>query len=240
VAAKFEKTEAMGEARFPLGDRLQMAVMWAAPMSLLAAIPVAILSLSSLPGALALIWGFSLFLFAFYGPVMRYVPGPVGLVKTLLLGLVGVAGVVVYGLLVGGWEVASIVGWSLAILTVALLLGFDLDGSSPLNAGSTVAYWGRKWPWVLRIWAKFGYELEQPFALQVDRSLCQGCTTCLEVCPKAVFELYQVNGRQKAWIARPEACEQCTACVKQCPERAILADPPIRLFGQSTGTAQSG
>jgi NAD-dependent dihydropyrimidine dehydrogenase PreA subunit len=230
VAAKLNKTAAMRAARFPLGDRLQMAVMWAAPMSILAAIPVAILSLSSLPGALALIWGFSLFLFAFYIPVMRYVPGPVGLVKTLLLALVGVAGVAVYGLRVGGWEVSSIAGWSLAILAVGLLLGFDLEGTTPLDAGATVAFWGRKWPWVLSIWARFGYELEPHFALQVDRSLCQGCSTCLQVCPKGVFALYHVNGRQKAWVAHLEACEQCTACVKQCPERAILADPPIRGF----------
>jgi NAD-dependent dihydropyrimidine dehydrogenase PreA subunit len=230
VAANFSKTKAMREARFRLGNRLEMAVMWAAPMSIVAAIPVAIFGLSSLPGVLALIWGFSLFLFAFYGPVMRYVPGPVGLVKTLLLGFVGVAGVASYGLLVGNWEVASIVGWSLGILAVALLLGFDLDGSSPLNAGSTVAYWGRRWPWVLKIWAKFGYELEQHFGLEVDRTRCQGCTTCLEVCPKGVFELYRVDGRQKSWVAHPEACEQCTACVKQCPERAILAAPPIRGF----------
>ena len=230
VAAKFDKTEAMREAKFPHGDRLKMAVMWAAPMSIFAAIPVAIFRLSSLPGVLALIWGFSLFLFAFYSPVMRYVPGPVGLAKTLLLGFVGVAGVAAYGWLVGNWEVASIAGWSVGIVAVALLLGFDLDGSSPLNAGSTVAFWGRKWPWVLKIWARFGYELEQHFDLEVDRTLCQGCTMCLEVCPKGVFDLYRVDSRQMSWVAHPEACEQCTACVKQCPEDAILANPPIRGF----------
>jgi NAD-dependent dihydropyrimidine dehydrogenase PreA subunit len=230
VAAQLRKTEAMRLARFPLGDRLEVAVMWAAPMSIVTAIPVAILSLSSLPGVLALIWGFALSLFVFYDLVMRYVPGAVGLVKTLVLGLIGVAGVVAYGLLVGEWEVGSIVGWSLGILAVAAVLGFDLDGSSPLNAGSTVAYWGRKWPWVLDIWAKFGYELEEHFELQVDRALCQGCTTCVQVCPKGVFELYHVEGRQKSWVAYPEECEQCTACVKQCPEGAILAEPPIRRF----------
>ena len=124
-------------------------------------------------------------------------------------------------------------GWSLTILAVALILGFDLDGSSPLYAGSTVAYWGRKWPWVLKIWAKFGYDLDEHFALQVDRSACRGCLTCVEVCPKAVFELYHLDGRQKAWVADPEACEQCTACVKQCPEGAILASPPIRIFASA-------
>jgi NAD-dependent dihydropyrimidine dehydrogenase PreA subunit len=230
VDAAFNKTEAMRRARFPLPDRLEMAVMWAAPMSIVAAVPLAIFKPGLLPGALALVWGFSLLLFAFYDQVVRYVPGPVGLVKTLLLGLVAVAGVVAYGLLVGNWGPGAIVGWSLAIVVVALLLGFDLDGSSPLNAGSTVAYWGRRWPWVLDVWAKFGYELEQHFALEVDPELCKGCTTCVAVCPKGVFELVRVDARLKSRVVRMEDCEQCTACVKQCPENAILADPPVRRF----------
>lgn len=230
VADNCTKTEAMHQAQFPLGDRLEMAVMWATPMSLVAALPVAIFSLRSLPGVLALIWGCTLFLFVFYEPLMRYVPGPVGLVKTLVLGLVGIAGLAAYGLLLGGWGWGSIIGWSLGILAVALVLGFDLDGSSPLRAGSTVAYWGRRWPWVLDIWAKFGYELEQHFTLQVDRQLCTGCSTCQAVCPRGVFELYRLDGRQKSRVAYLEACEQCTACVKQCPKDAILAQPPIRRF----------
>jgi NAD-dependent dihydropyrimidine dehydrogenase PreA subunit len=230
VAGNFTKTEEMRRAEFPLGDRLEMAVMWAAPMSLAAAIPVAILGASSLPGVLGLIWGFSLFLFAFYDPVMRYVPGPVGLVKTLVLGLMGIAGVAIYGLVMAGWGFLDIVGWGLAILAVALVLGFDLDGTSPLEAGSTVAYWGRRWPGIYRIWASFGYELEEWFTLEVDTKLCRGCSTCVEVCPKGVFDLYRLDGRQAARLAFPERCEQCTACVKQCPEYAILADPPIKVF----------
>jgi NAD-dependent dihydropyrimidine dehydrogenase PreA subunit len=85
---------------------------------------------------------------------------------------------------------------------------------------------------MLSIWAKFGYELEEHFALEVDRVACKGCTLCSQVCPKGVFELYRLNRGQKSWVAHPADCEQCTACVKQCPEGAILADPPIRGFGR--------
>ena len=184
-----------------------------------------------LPGVLALIWGFALLIFAFFEQVSRFVPGPVGLVKTLILGLVGVAGVVAYGLAVGDWSTGSLVGWSLAIVSVALVLGFDLDGTSPLRAGATVAYYAQKWPGILKLWALIGYDLELPFTLQVDPQRCTGCRTCLEVCPKEVFELYRLDGGQKSRVARFEECEQCTACVKQCPERAILAKPPIKIFG---------
>ena len=117
-------------------------------------------------------------------------------------------------------------------MVVALVLGFDLDGTSPLNAGSTAAYWSRKWPAILKLWNLVGYEIEEAFSLEVDADLCRGCATCVSVCPKGVFELVRDNGRQKARLVYAEECELCTACVKQCPEGAIVADPPIRVFGE--------
>jgi NAD-dependent dihydropyrimidine dehydrogenase PreA subunit len=229
VAASFTKTDGMRQARFRLGDRLEMAVMWAAPMSLLAGVPVAVFSPRSLLGVLALIWTFTLFLYALYEPVKRYVPGSVGLVKTVVLGLVGVAGLGVWSLGTSHWEFGKLVGWCLGILAVALVLGFDLEGTSPLEAGATVSYWAARWPVVLKLWALIGYELEMPFALEVDAALCKGCETCVAVCPRDVFELYWLDGR-KSRVVRPAACEQCTACIKQCPEQAIVSEPPIRVF----------
>ncbi len=231
LAAGRQKTEEMRRARFPLADRLQMAVMWAAPMSLLAGIPVAVFSPGSLPGLLALIWAFTLTLYLFYGPVKRFVPGPVGLVKTMLLGLLGAAGVLAVGLWLADWPTGRAVGWALGVVAVALVLGFDLEGTSPLEAGATVSYWAARWPGVLKAWRLIGYELEQPFSLRVDPARCRGCTTCVEVCPKGVYALDPTEAGLRSRVAHPEACEQCTACVKQCPEEAILAEPPICTFG---------
>jgi NAD-dependent dihydropyrimidine dehydrogenase PreA subunit len=230
VAARYKKTEGMCRARFPLCDRLEMAVMVAAPLSILAGIPVAIFSAHTLPGVLALVWSFTVLLFAFYHPVMRILPGSVGLVKTLVLGLVGAAGVAAYGLTVGGWTPGAVVSWSLGILGVALALGFDLEGATPLTAGTTMAYWGRKWPVILDIFSRFGIEHEQYFTVQVDSQRCKGCKTCAQVCPKGVFEFYRLNSKQKSRVAAIDSCERCTACVKQCPNNAILADPPIKRF----------
>ena len=230
IDANLRKTDDMRRAKFPLGDRLEMAVMWAGLLSAIFIVPVAIFDWRMLPGVLAMIWGFALFLFALFDQVSRFVPGPVGLVKTGFLGLVGAAVVVAYGLTVGDWSTGSIVGWSLAILGVALVLGFDLDGTSPLQAGATVAYYAQRWPGILKLWALIGYDLEMPFTLVVDPEQCRGCRTCVEVCPKGVFEVCWLEGRQKARVARFGECVQCTACVKQCPEHAILADPPIKVF----------
>jgi NAD-dependent dihydropyrimidine dehydrogenase PreA subunit len=232
VAAGLRKGDEMRRVRFPLAQRLEMGVMWAWTLSLVAGIPVAIVDWRALPGVLALIWSFALALMAFYGPVMRLVPGPVALIKTALFGLAGVAGLVGWSLLVGHWAPGRLVGWSLGILAVALALGFDLEGTSPIHAGATVSYWAARWPAVLKLWSLIGYELEMPFALRVAPDLCRGCRTCVEVCPKGVFELYRLDGEQKSRVARSSECEQCTACVKQCPERAIVATPPIRAFGE--------
>lgn len=230
VTADLHKTEDMRAAKFPLGDRLEMAAMWAGLLTAIVLIPVVIFNWQLLPGVLMLIWSFALFLFVFYKQVMRYVPGPVGLVKTVLLGTVGVAGVAVFGVTTGNWSTGAIVAWSLALLLVALVLGFDLDGASPLKAGATVAYYARRWPGIMKLWALIGYDLEMPFVLAVDSELCRGCMTCVEVCPKGVYDPYRLDGRQKSRLVHPEECVQCTACAKQCPEGAILSRPPIKLF----------
>jgi NAD-dependent dihydropyrimidine dehydrogenase PreA subunit len=230
LGAGLSKTDGMRRVRFPLPDRLEMAVMWAGLLSAIIAIPVAIFDWRMLPGALAMIWGFALFLFALFDQILHYVPGPVGLVKTLILGFAGSAGIVAYGLVIGDWTASSIVGWSIAVLGVALVLGFDLDGTSPLRAGATVAYYAERWPGILKLWALIGYDLEMPFTLEVNPERCTGCATCVEVCPKAVYSLYRLDGRQKSRVARYEDCCQCTACVKQCPERAIRAEPQVKMF----------
>ncbi len=221
LADGYRKTPQMRRVVFPLAQRLEMAVAWATMLSLLVGIPTAIINARSLPGVLALLWGFPLVLFGGYGPVMRCLPGPVGVVKTLLLGLTGAAGLVVWSSVIGHWEIGRLVGWGLGILAVALVLGFDLEGMSPLDASATVAYWGRRWPRTLDLWAGFGFAFEPWFTLRVDADRCTGCATCVEVCPKGVYEL---SGR-KSRVARMDDCVQCTACLRQCPTGAIMAAP---------------
>ncbi len=230
LGANLCKTASMRRVTFPLAARLEMAVMWAGLLSAIVVIPVAILNWRLLPGVLEMIWGFALFLFALFHQVLRFVPGRTGLAKVPLLGLVGAAGVVAYGLVLGDWSASSMVGWCLGIVSVALVLGFDLAGTSPLLAGETVAYYARRWPQILKVWALIGYDLEMPFTLAVDEGQCKGCGACVDVCPKGVFELHRLGAVQRSRVSCLEECVQCTACVKQCPEHAILAEPSIKTF----------
>lgn len=224
------KTDAMRHVRFPLSDRLEMATMWAGPLSILALIVLLIFNRGALPGALALIWGLALGVFVFFEPVIHYVPGLVGVLKTTVLGLlVGVA-LAAYGLWVGHWSTGQLIRWSAAALGLGLVLGFDLEGQSPLYAGATITYWGARFPQLLAWADRMGFPMEHTFTVSVDGDRCRGCGTCVDVCPKGVYELYRLDGKKRSRVADPAACEQCTACVKQCPEGAIVAEPPIRTF----------
>lgn len=53
--------------------------------------------------------------------------------------------------------------------------------------------------------------------VEVDLDKCNGCGTCVEVCPVAVFEL---KG-DKSVVVDEDACLVCMACEVQCPEAAI-------------------
>lgn len=49
---------------------------------------------------------------------------------------------------------------------------------------------------------------------------CQGCFTCVEVCPVEVF----TKDGQKAKVSKPDACIGCRACEVQCPQGAIKVE----------------
>jgi protein-S-isoprenylcysteine O-methyltransferase Ste14/NAD-dependent dihydropyrimidine dehydrogenase PreA subunit len=59
----------------------------------------------------------------------------------------------------------------------------------------------------------------------VDWDLCEGCGTCLEVCPVQLYEWMETSdhptSEKKAFPARETDCVQCYACETQCPAQAI-------------------
>ena len=57
--------------------------------------------------------------------------------------------------------------------------------------------------------------------LTCDRSTCIGCRRCVEICPRAVWEMGE---RKRAVLTRREDCTACRACLVQCESGAIRAD----------------
>ena len=51
--------------------------------------------------------------------------------------------------------------------------------------------------------------------LRIDRDLCVGCNTCVEVCPKKCFSYGNMG------LTNMGDCARCYACANNCPQKAI-------------------
>lgn len=65
----------------------------------------------------------------------------------------------------------------------------------------------------------------------IDHGLCNGCMSCIYVCPHRVLEL---NDKSKAEVARPDICIECAHCMSVCKRKAISADFKYARLGKST------
>lgn len=54
---------------------------------------------------------------------------------------------------------------------------------------------------------------------KIDDSKCDGCKTCIEICPMQVFEFDESS--KKAVVKKPKECIGCRACEVQCEAGAI-------------------
>jgi NAD-dependent dihydropyrimidine dehydrogenase PreA subunit len=57
----------------------------------------------------------------------------------------------------------------------------------------------------------------------VDLDKCNGCGTCVDVCPVTVFEIKEVEGYdgKKSVVINQDACIVCRSCEVQCEQQAI-------------------
>ena len=53
----------------------------------------------------------------------------------------------------------------------------------------------------------------------IDDSLCEGCGSCVELCP----EVFEVREDEKAYVIGPDKCNTCNCqeAVDLCPTQAI-------------------
>lgn len=122
------KTDAMRQAEFRLGQRLEMAVVMWQFYALLAAIVLAFVAPHLILPAL----GISLGMFLFVGLTWPWWPTRNGLWQGLLLA--GLSLVLLFGAawLTPGMSRRSLFHWALALVAMALFVGADYQGGSPL------------------------------------------------------------------------------------------------------------
>ncbi|HEY73004.1 MAG TPA: 4Fe-4S binding protein [Thermoflexia bacterium] len=195
-----EETPAMRQVRFDPQQRLEMAVMWAAPLSLLAPITLIFWPGRLLP-LVALIWALSLAVylaFPLYEPLVAR-KSLAGFV--VLFGGLTLAGIALTGTLTGRLTLPFILRWGGLGLGMALLLAFDLAGSTPLYKSWTHA--------------------ERSHRVTLEPEHCTACGRCAQVCPRGVFTVAEI-----AALPHADRCEQCGACIVQCPTDALLFEAP--------------
>ena len=53
--------------------------------------------------------------------------------------------------------------------------------------------------------------------IKIDTEKCDGCGTCVDICPVEVFEIKD----EKSVVVNLDECLVCRACEVQCPDNAI-------------------
>lgn len=59
----------------------------------------------------------------------------------------------------------------------------------------------------------------------IDKEMCTGCGTCVDVCAEDVFFGSQKGGPPK--VTYPAFCFHCGCCVDECPGGAITLRIPL-------------
>jgi len=195
LAQHEKKSNDMRRVRFGVSERLQMAVAWAAPTSLVfAALAALIRPAWCLPIAL-LSWALAAAVFLVYDRI----PGP----PPQVLGGGAVALSMLAVALAGGGA-AALSAAAVASALLSAILTYDYSGSTPIEGGSH--FEERRWK------------------VTLDRERCEGIYSCWEVCPEACFEKPNPEaaaGERKVDLSHAEQCIRCGACIVQCPEDAL-------------------
>jgi NAD-dependent dihydropyrimidine dehydrogenase PreA subunit len=195
LAQREQKSEDMRRVRFGVAERLEMAVAWAGPTSLVIAALAALFRPAWCLPVILLSWALAVAVFLVYDRV----PGPrrlllAGGAIAVSLGLVALAG--------GG--AAALSAAAIACVLLTAILTYDYSGSTPIEGGSHFD--------------------ERHWHITLDRERCQGIHSCWEVCPKACFEKSSPEAPgtgRKVDLAHPEHCISCGACVVQCGQDAL-------------------
>ena len=185
--------------RFPLWERLEMALTWALPMALIAFFALSLLVEAEVATVAAgvIVLGVGTVFVA-----LRRLPVTGGRSWLTYAGLAVITFAAGSGGLVALGDARSPALLSLggACALAAGVLSMDLTGTTPWYPGTVNSFHNR-------------------FDIELVAERCTGAAECVQVCPRDVLEMD--GRRRKVVLTRPEACIRCGACIVQCPEDAL-------------------
>jgi ferredoxin len=217
VENNFRKSIEMREVRFSLVHRMEMAIMWAFPFSIIASLimiglwPEALLPLNGL------IWGLPFLIFVSFPLYSKWldlkkkkasfskytIVFDFGRLPLILWGLSLVC-VLGFSIMANLFTWEFIFRWGFMSFVVILIVSMDLTGSTPIY--------------------KSGLHEDRFLKVVLDEQKCKGAGFCTQVCPKGCYAVDR--NRHIATIPRAEKCVQCGACVVQCPFDALYFVSP--------------
>lgn len=209
LASGLQKTPEMRTVRFAWPQRLEMAVAWAFPISLLSLLALPFLKEGML-AVVGFVWVSALVIFLtfpLYQGHLHTTQKNIGFIffdfgkrgLPLFFWVLFMLGLVGFSILTGEFSWGLVFRWGLISLIVLLILGLDLMGSTP-------SY-------------KSGLHEDRLLHIELDTDRCRGAGFCEQVCPTNVFEID--HDRRLAFLPRAEQCVQCGACIVQCPFDAL-------------------
>jgi NAD-dependent dihydropyrimidine dehydrogenase PreA subunit len=215
IKNKLVKTAAMRVVGFPWMQRIEMAVAWAFPISLVSALIMVLFWREAILPLTLLVWGLSFLIFLcfpLYSQWLSHEGKRIGFIFfdfgrggfQLILWGIFMLGLIIYSTADGAVAWGSIFRWGLSSFITVLILSLDLMGSTPLY--------------------KSGLHEDRLLKIILDEKQCRGTGLCEQVCPR---DCYKVDKkRHMARIPRTEQCVQCGACIVQCPFDALYFRGP--------------
>ncbi len=214
---KLKKTKEMGEVTFPYSQRLEMAIAWAFPVSVVLSIIMIPFWPKSIFPFVFLVWSLSFIIFSSFplychGLNSKTKRGKAGSLFSpvgrggfqLLLWMGIVLALFVCGILAKDFSWGIILRWSIISFVVILIISFDLAGSAPTFRGGLLE--------------------EKRLEVVLDKKECRGAGFCEQVCPRNCFEVDKME--HTASMMGRERCIQCGACIVQCPFDALHFESP--------------
>ena len=138
LASKRTKTDAMRWVRFPIKDRLEMVTVTLGFYGLLILLPVFVFLRS-------LFWPITFSLVGlsyFYAVVHPWLPGRDGLIKSIPLAILALAGLFVFSTYWSPQSSVDLFHWTIALIGLSVFTGAELQGMSPLMRGEQA-----NWSW---------------------------------------------------------------------------------------------
>jgi len=201
------KDASMRKTKFTFSQRIEMAVAWAVPISVIVSLVLIPTWKQAILPLTILTWSISLLIFISFPLYKKYFQsnknfgrGGFQLISWLIL-MIGLIG---YSLFIKPLPLGIMIRWGVLLSIIVFAITMDILGCTPIF--------------------KSGFHDDRLLQVVLDKNKCKGIGFCQKVCPGDCFDVDK--NKKIATMPRAENCVQCGACIVQCPCDALYFRNP--------------